>query len=111
MPRFYTGPRAIYIYIYSNTTINLFTVGYLYSSKNPAIFSIITLSYLWLQIRLVPVVKMVKCETGFRKLANNRRGNSHRKRLHLPKNRSNPHGNLEVDEIADNSIVDIDLII
>ena len=54
---------------------------------------------------------MVKCETGFRKLANNRRGNSRRKRLHLPKNRSNPHGNLEVDEIADNSIVDIDLII
>ena len=57
---------------------------------------------------------MVKGGTGFRKQASKRRRSTCRKKLHLSKNGSNHYGNvskLEVDEIADNSHVDIDIVV
>ena len=52
---------------------------------------------------------MVKGGTGFRKQASKRRRNICQKKLHLSKKGSNHHVPSKVDEIADNSIVDINL--
>ena len=55
---------------------------------------------------------MIKGGTGFRKQASKRRRSTCRKKLHLSKHGSNHHGNVEVDEIADNnSLVDIDIVV
>ena len=60
-------------------------------------------------VQFLITLKMVKCGTGFRKQASKRRRSICRKKLHLPKKGSNHHVSSEVDEIADNSIVDINL--